>query len=143
MNGRKEYPYTLSSILLEYLISRDTRYLFGVAGSAERDLFDNLARDECKDRITFIQANSEHPAARMSIGYARASEKVAPLILHVQAGPANAALPILDAYINRIPLLVFSVGHISRANDFREDLLGDITVLLNIFPQIQKTCRKP
>jgi len=124
MNGKKEYPYTLSSILLDYLISKDTRYLFGVAGSAERDLFDNLARDEYRGRIAFIQANSEHPAARMSIGYARASEKVAPLILHVQAGPANAALPILDAYISKIPLLIFSVGHISRANDFREALYG-------------------
>ncbi|MFB0504366.1 MAG: thiamine pyrophosphate-binding protein [Candidatus Bathyarchaeia archaeon] len=124
MNGKREYPYTLSSILLDYLVRRDTTYLFGVAGSAERDLFDNLARDEYKDRITFIQANSEHPAARMSIGYARASEKVAPLILHVQAGPANAALPILDAYVSKIPLLIFSVGHISRADDFKEALYG-------------------
>jgi acetolactate synthase-1/2/3 large subunit len=120
----QEYPYTLSSTLLDYLFRRETKYLFGVAGSAERDLFDHLARDEYKDKITFIQGNSEYPAARMSVGYARATEKVSPLILHVQAGPANAALAILDAYIAKIPLFVFSVGHISSANDYKEATYG-------------------
>ena len=99
-------------------------YLFGVAGSAERDLFDHLARAEYKDKITFIQGNSEYPAARMSLGYARASERVSPLILHVQYGPANAALAVLDAYVSKIPLLIFTVGHISTANDYREASYG-------------------
>lgn len=120
----QEYPYTLSSVLLDYLFKREIKYLFGVAGSAERDLFDHLARDEYKDKITFIQGNSEYPAARMSVGYARATEKVTPLILHVQAGPANAALAILEAYIAKIPLFVFSVGHISSANDYKEATYG-------------------
>jgi thiamine pyrophosphate-dependent acetolactate synthase large subunit-like protein len=60
----------------------------------------------------------------MSIGYARATGKTSPLILHVQVGPANAALGVLDAYIACIPLLVFSVGHISGETDFKEILYG-------------------
>jgi len=124
MNEERKYPYTLSSILLDYLASRGTKYLFGVAGSAERDLFDNLARDHYRSKITFIQANSEYPAARMSVGYARASGNTASLILHIQVGPANAALAVLDAYITNIPLLIFSVGHISRESDFKEVLYG-------------------
>lgn len=124
MRQKKKYPYTLSSIFLDYLISKDINYIFGVAGSAERDLFDNLARDEYEDKIKFIQGNSEYPAARMSLGYARASEKISPLILHIQVGPANAALAILDAYITNIPMLILTVGHISRVNDFKEARYG-------------------
>ncbi len=124
MERKGEYPYTLSSVLLDYLASRGIRFLFGVAGSAERDLFDNLAREEYAGKIRFIQANSEYPAARMSVGYARASGKISPLILHIQVGPANAALAILDAYIAGIPLLIFSVGHISVRTDFKEALYG-------------------
>ena len=71
-----------------------------------------------------MQANSEYPAARMSIGFTTASEKTSPLILHVRAGPANAALAILDAYISCMPLLIFSVGHISKETDFKEALYG-------------------
>jgi thiamine pyrophosphate-dependent acetolactate synthase large subunit-like protein len=124
MSKELKYPYTLSSVLLESLTSMGIEYLFGVAGSAERDFFDTLARDEYKGKITFIQGNSEYPAARMSLGYARASERVSPLILHVQYGPANAALAVLDAYVSKIPLLIFTVGHISTANDYREALYG-------------------
>lgn len=124
MSRKQQYPYTLSSVLLDSLISNGTPYLFGVAGSAERDLFDHLARDEYKDQITFIQGNSEYPAARMSLGYARASERVSPLIMHVQLGPANAALAAFDAYISKIPMLIFTVGHISTANDYREATYG-------------------
>ena len=124
MKKKSEYPYTLSSVLLDYIASKEIRFLFGVAGSAERDLFDNLAREEYAKKIRFIQANSEYPAARMSIGYARASGKTASLILHIQVGPANAALAILDAYIACIPLLIFSVGHISKETDFKEALYG-------------------
>ena len=124
MKKKAKYPYTLSSTLLDYLASKEIKFLFGVAGSAERDLFDNLARDEYSEKIKFIQANSEYPAARMSIGYARASGKVSPLILHVQVGPANAALAVLDAYIACIPLFIFSVGHISKETDFKEVLYG-------------------
>ena len=43
-----------------------------------------------------MQANSEYPAARMSIGFAMASEKASPLILHVRVGPANRASLTLD-----------------------------------------------
>jgi thiamine pyrophosphate-dependent acetolactate synthase large subunit-like protein len=124
MNKKQRYPYTLSSVLLDSLINTGTPYLFGVAGSAERDLYDNLARDEYKERITFIQGNSEYPAARMSLGYAQASELVSPLIMHVQMGPANAALAVLDAKISKIPMFIFTVGHISTANDYREALYG-------------------
>jgi len=124
MERKGKYPYTLSSVLLDHMASRGIKFLFGVAGSAERDLFDNLAREEYLEKIKFIQANSEHPAARMSIGYARASGKVSPLILHIQVGPANAALAVLDAYIAGIPLFIFSVGHISMKSDFKEVLYG-------------------
>jgi thiamine pyrophosphate-dependent acetolactate synthase large subunit-like protein len=124
MSSKQQYPYTLSSVLLESLISAGTPYLFGVAGSAERDLFDHLGRDEYRDRITFIQGNSEYPAARMSVGYARASEQVSSLIMHVQLGPANAALAVFDANISTIPMLIFTVGHISSANDHREAIYG-------------------
>ena len=124
MSRKQQYPYTLSSVLLDSLINTGTPYLFGVAGSAERDLFDHLARDEYKDQITFIQGNSEYPAARMSLGYARASERVSPLIMHVQLGPANAALAAFDAYISNIPMFIFTVGHISTANDYRESTYG-------------------
>lgn len=123
MSDEHEYPYTLSSILLDSFVSKDIKYLFGVAGSAERDLFDTLIRDY-KDRLKFIQGNSEYPAARMSIGYARASEKIAPLILHVQTGPANAGLAVLDSHIANIPIFIFSVGHISSANDYKEVSYG-------------------
>jgi thiamine pyrophosphate-dependent acetolactate synthase large subunit-like protein len=124
MSKKRQYPYTLSSVLLDALIRTSTPYLFGVAGSAERDFYDTLARNEYTDKITFIQGNSEYPAARMSLGYARASEKVSPLIMHVQLGPANAALAVLDAKISTIPLFIFTVGHISTANDYREALYG-------------------
>ncbi len=124
MSQKQPYPYTLSSVLLDSLIQAGTPYLFGVAGSAERDFFDHLGRDEYRDRLTFIQGNSEYPAARMSLGYARASEQVAPLILHVQLGPANAALAMYDANISTIPMLVFTVGHVSAANDHRESTYG-------------------
>jgi len=121
---KKKYPYTLSSVLLDHIASKGIKFLFGVAGSAERDLFDNLAREEYAEKLRFIQANSEYSAARMSIGYARATGKISPLILHIQVGPANAALAILDAYIAGIPLLIFSVGHISVKSDFKEVSYG-------------------
>jgi acetolactate synthase-1/2/3 large subunit len=95
-----------------------------VAGSAERDLFDTLSRPTYQEKITFIQGNSEYPAARMSLGYTRASERVSPLFLHVQFGPANAAMAILDAYLSNLPLLIFTGGHISSINDFREMWYG-------------------
>jgi acetolactate synthase-1/2/3 large subunit len=124
MHSEPNYPYTLSSVLLKSLSNIGIEYLFGVAGSAERDLFDTLSRPKYKDKITFIQGNSEYPAARMSLGYARASERVSSLLLHVQFGPANAAMAILDAYLSNIPLLIFTGGHISTSNDYRETLYG-------------------
>jgi thiamine pyrophosphate-dependent acetolactate synthase large subunit-like protein len=124
MDSTSKYPYTLSSVLLESLINSGAEYLFGVAGSAERDLFDTLSRAEYKKKITFIQGNSEYPAARMSLGYARASERISSLVLHVQFGPANAAMAVLDAHLSKIPMLIFTGGHISTANDYRETLYG-------------------
>jgi len=78
MKRKGKYPYTISSVLLDYMTDKGIKFLFGVAGSAERDLFDNLVREEYAEKIKFIQANSEYPAARMSIGYARATGKISP-----------------------------------------------------------------
>ncbi|HVS71725.1 MAG TPA: biosynthetic-type acetolactate synthase large subunit [Phycisphaerae bacterium] len=95
---------TGSQILLKMLAEHGVTDAFGYPGGAILPTFDALY----DANINFILVRHEQGAGHMADGYARATGKPGVLIVTSGPGATNTVTPLATAYMDSIPIIVFS-----------------------------------
>lgn len=129
-----------AEMIVQSLIDQGVDQIFGYPGGAVIDIYDAL---HGTDKIEHFLVRHEQAAIHMADGYARATGKVGTAL--VTSGPAvtNAITGIATAYMDSIPLVVFTgqVPHVLIGSDaFQEcDTLGITRPVVKHSFQIAKT----
>ncbi len=116
---------TGAQIILECLEREGVRHIFGYPGGAVIDLYDELTRHP---NLKHFLVRHEQAAVHAADGYARASSKVGVALVTSGPGATNTVTGIASAYMDSIPIVVFT-GQVPTAligNDaFQEvDIVG-------------------
>ncbi len=116
---------TGAQIVLECLKREGVQHIFGYPGGAVIDLYDELSRHP---DIKHYLVRHEQAAVHAADGYARASDKVGVALVTSGPGATNTVTGIASAYMDSIPIVVFT-GQVPTAligNDaFQEvDIVG-------------------
>jgi acetolactate synthase-1/2/3 large subunit len=116
---------TGAQIFLECLKREGVKHIFGYPGGVVLDIYDELTRHP---DIHHILVRHEQAAAHAADGYARASSKVGVALVTSGPGATNTVTGIASAYMDSIPIVVFT-GQVPTAligNDaFQEvDIVG-------------------
>ena len=116
---------TGAEIFLECLKREKVKDIFGYPGGVVLDIYDELTRHP---DINHILVRHEQAAAHAADGYARASAKVGVALVTSGPGATNTVTGIASAYMDSIPIVVFT-GQVPTAligNDaFQEvDIVG-------------------
>jgi acetolactate synthase-1/2/3 large subunit len=116
---------TGAEIFLECLKREEVKHIFGYPGGVVLDIYDELTRHP---EIRHILVRHEQAAAHAADGYARASAKVGVALVTSGPGATNTVTGIASAYMDSIPIVVFT-GQVPTAligNDaFQEvDIVG-------------------
>ena len=116
---------TGAQIILECLKREGVQHIFGYPGGAVIDLYDELSRHP---DIKHYLVRHEQAAVHAADGYARASDKVGVALVTSGPGATNTVTGIASAYMDSIPIVVFT-GQVPTAligNDaFQEvDIVG-------------------
>ncbi|MDG4558768.1 MAG: biosynthetic-type acetolactate synthase large subunit [Candidatus Contendobacter sp.] len=98
-------PITGAEILVRCLKEEGVEYLFGYPGGAVLHIYDALYNQE---DIKHVLVRHEQAAVHAAEGYARASGKTGVVLVTSGPGVTNAVTGIADAYMDSIPLVVFS-----------------------------------
>ena len=114
-----------AQILLECLKREGVKHIFGYPGGVVLDIYDELTRHP---DIQHILVRHEQAAAHAADGYARASSQVGVALVTSGPGATNTVTGIASAYMDSIPIVVFT-GQVPTAligNDaFQEvDIVG-------------------
>ncbi|MFT5874112.1 MAG: acetolactate synthase-1/2/3 large subunit [Clostridium sp.] len=115
-----------AQILLECLKEQDANIIFGYPGGAVIPLY-NALYDEL-EYFTHIRTAHEQAAVHAADGYARATGKVGVCIVTSGPGATNTITGIATAYMDSIPMVVFT-GQVPRnllgRDSFQEiDIMG-------------------
>ena len=94
-----------ANILVESLVRQGVEYVFGYPGGAVLPIYDALFGDE---RIRHILVRHEAGAAHAAEGYARSTGKPGVVLVTSGPGATNAITGIADAFMDSIPLVVFT-----------------------------------
>ena len=116
---------TGAQIFLKCLEREEVKHIFGYPGGVVLDIYDELTR---RPQIKHILVRHEQAAAHAADGYARASGKVGVALVTSGPGATNTVTGIATAYMDSIPMVVFT-GQVPTAligNDaFQEaDIVG-------------------
>lgn len=98
-NGR-----TGAQILMQMLVEHDVTDAFGYPGGAILPTFDQLYEKP----LNFILVRHEQGAGHMADGYARATGKPGVVIVTSGPGATNTVTPLATAFMDSIPIIVFS-----------------------------------
>jgi acetolactate synthase-1/2/3 large subunit len=117
---------TGAEIFVECLKAEKVDTIFGYPGGAVLFLYDELYK--AADDINHILTRHEQGAIHAAEGYAKSTDKPGVAIVTSGPGATNAVTGIADAYLDSVPLVVFT-GQVPRAligNDaFQEvDIVG-------------------
>jgi len=100
-----------ADILIRCLRDEGVEYLFGYPGGAALHIYDALYRQE---EVKHVLVRHEQGAAHAADGYARSSGKPGVVLVTSGPGVTNTVTGIATAYMDSIPLVVFS-GQVSTA----------------------------
>jgi acetolactate synthase-1/2/3 large subunit len=95
---------TGAQILMEVLKEEKVDTIFGITGGAIIDIFDELAKTD----IRHINVRHEQGAVHAADGYARVKRKVGVCLVTSGPGATNAVSGIASAYMDSIPLVIFT-----------------------------------
>lgn len=87
---------TGGELVLASLKAAGVQTVFGIISVHNIPIFDALARD---GGVRLVPARTEHAATAMADGYARATGRLAAVITSTGVGAANAAGPLLEAFV--------------------------------------------
>jgi benzoylformate decarboxylase len=127
--GRVVENLTGGEVMAELLLEWNVPYVFGLGGSEEVGFLDALV-----DRLAlhFVTGLHEGSVMSMADGYARASRTPPLVLLHSIAGAGYAFGPMVNAFKDRIPLVV-AVG--DQSTDVRGSNAFLEAVNLHQFPK--------
>jgi acetolactate synthase-1/2/3 large subunit len=116
---------TGAQIILDCLEKEGVQHIFGYPGGAVIDIYDELTR---RPHIKHYLVRHEQAAVHAADGYARAADKVGVALVTSGPGATNTVTGIASAYMDSIPIVVFT-GQVPTAligNDaFQEvDIVG-------------------
>ena len=123
----KEQKHKISGakIFFECLRKEKVEYIFGYPGGVVLKLYEELYD---VDFLTHILARHEQGATHMAEGYAKATGKVGVVLVTSGPGATNTVTGIADAYMDSVPLVVFTGQVLTKliGNDaFQEaDIIG-------------------
>ena len=95
---------TGAQILMEVLKEEGVKHIFGLTGGVVIDIFDELAKTD----IQHIMVRHEQGAAHAADGYARAKNEVGVCLVTSGPGATNTISGIASAYMDSIPMVVFT-----------------------------------
>jgi acetolactate synthase-1/2/3 large subunit len=128
MNPNQEFRVELTGaeIFVECLKAEGVDTVFGYPGGAVLYIYDALYK--AQNEINHILARHEQGAVHAAEGYAKSTNKPGVVLVTSGPGATNAVTGIADAYMDSVPLVVFT-GQVPRAligNDaFQEvDIVG-------------------
>lgn len=137
-------PTSGSQLVLQTLKELGVEIIFGYPGGAMLPLYDAIHNFE---GIQHILARHEQGATHEAEGYAKSSGKVGVVVVTSGPGATNAVTGIADAYLDSVPLLVFTgqVGRQSIGKDvFQEaDTVGITAPITKYNYQIRETADIP
>ena len=93
---------TGGELVLDSLLAAGVTTAFGIISVHNIPIFDALARE---GGLRLVPARTEHGAAAMADGFARATGRLAAVITSTGVGAANAAGPLLEAYSASSPVI--------------------------------------
>ncbi len=93
-----------AEILIESLLQEGVKIVFGYPGAVITDIYDVLE----KKPIRHILVRHEQGAVHMADGYARASGQVGVCLVTSGPGATNTVTGIASAYMDSIPIVVFT-----------------------------------
>ncbi len=96
---------TGAQILMKCLEREGVEHIFGYPGGVVIDIYDELARTP---QIRHILVRHEQAAVHAADGYARASSKVGVALVTSGPGATNTVTGIASAYLDSIPIVVFT-----------------------------------
>ena len=139
-----EKPTSGSQLVHQTLKELGVEIIFGYPGGAMLPLYDAIHNFE---GIQHILARHEQGATHEAEGYAKSSGKVGVVVVTSGPGATNAVTGIADAYLDSVPLLVFTgqVGRLSIGKDaFQEaDTVGITAPITKYNYQIRETADIP
>ncbi len=95
---------TGAKILMEVLKDEGVDTIFGFPGGAVIDIYDELARTD----IRHVLVRHEQGAVHAADGYARAGSRVGVCLVTSGPGATNTVTGIASAYLDSIPIVVFT-----------------------------------
>ena len=106
----KEYIRTASHDLLQGLVDLGIEYLFCNLGTDHAPLIEEMAhwREQGRAFPKLILCPHENTAVHMAGGYAVATGRGQAVLVHVDAGTANAAMGLHNLCRTRIPVLLIA-----------------------------------
>jgi acetolactate synthase-1/2/3 large subunit len=117
--------WTGADIFFECLKREKVEYVFGYPGGAVLKLYERLYD---VDFLKHILVRHEQGAAHMAEGYAKATGKVGVVLVTSGPGATNTVTGIADAYMDSIPIVVFTgqvATHLIGNDAFQEaDIVG-------------------
>src|SRR5438876_9227056 len=102
---------TGGELVLDSLKAAGVDTVFGIISVHNIPIFDAIARE---GGVRVVPARTEHGAAAMADGFARASGRLAAVITSTGVGAANAAGPLLEAFVASSPI-VHITGQVDAA----------------------------
>ena len=96
---------TGAKIFVQCLKEEGVRHLFGYPGGAVLHIYDELYK---QDEVEHILVRHEQGATHAAEGYAKSSEKPGVVLVTSGPGATNAVTGIADAYMDSVPLVVFT-----------------------------------
>ena len=114
-----------ADIFFECLKREKVEYVFGYPGGAVLKLYEKLYD---VDHLKHILVRHEQGAAHMAEGYAKATGKVGVVLVTSGPGATNTVTGIADAYMDSVPIVVFTgqvATHLIGNDAFQEaDIVG-------------------
>jgi acetolactate synthase-1/2/3 large subunit len=119
---------TGAEAMVKSLEAEGVEVLFGYPGGVALPIFDALYDSE---QINTILPRHEQGAVHMADGYARATGRVAPVLVTSGPGAVNTVTGIANAYMDSIPMVVFTAQvatHVIGTDAFQESDITGITM---------------
>ncbi len=114
-----------AEIFFECLRLENVEYIFGYPGGSVLKLYEHLYD---VDYLKHILVRHEQGAVHMAEGYAKASGKVGVVLVTSGPGATNTVTGIADAYMDSVPIVVFTgqvASHLIGKDAFQEaDIVG-------------------
>jgi thiamine pyrophosphate-dependent acetolactate synthase large subunit-like protein len=97
-----------SDFMMDVIKSLDLEYMATNPGSSFRSLHESLVNYGGNAKPELLTCMHEEAAVAMAHGYAKAAGKPMGAIIHGSVGVQHAAMAIYNAWVDRVPLMIFT-----------------------------------